>query len=106
MIEISQRPGALNIVYTKGDDLPISIILGVDVAGHTLSAKVIQAKTSTLSTIIITTITAATGSIIMEFPKETFASYPIGSHEWYLINTDGDGNVRKWLAGLFTVVNR
>ena len=106
MAEISQRPGPLNIIYTKGDDLPIFINLGVDLAGHTIGAKVIQAKTASELNISITIVSLNSGSIMLKFPKEVFGVLPVGSCEWYLADTDGNGNVRKWLAGLFTVVNR
>ena len=106
MTEIAQRPGVLNIIYTKGDDLPIAIILGADISGHTVVANVVQSKTSTLFPITITIVHLSTGSITLKFPKASFGALAIGSHEWYLTNTDGDLNVRKWLAGLFTVVTR
>lgn len=106
MAEISQRPGALNIIYTKGDDLPIAITLGVNISGHTIAAKVTQAKAGTVLSITVTSVLPASGSLTLKFPKEIFGTLPIGSHEWALTDTDESGNVRKWLAGLFTVVSR
>ena len=103
MAEIMQRPGALNITYTKGDDLPIVLCLGLDLTGYKIRTEVENAGDDP-TPIPYRIISPNAGKIDLLFPRNVFGEMPTGERAWHLTLTAPDDSVRKFLAGTFKIV--
>ena len=104
MPDISQRPGALNIIYTQGDDLPISITLGFNATGFKINPQLDPLTFEDPLPIPYTSTNLAAGKIELNFPRATFEALPLGSRTWSLTVTSPEKKVRKFLAGSFQIV--
>lgn len=96
----SQLPGPLDVVFTVGDELNISIILGVNITGYALQSGIYVASVGgfqgggggTVSTVGTTAatptmqvVTASTGSIIWSLTEtQTAALSPAIKYLWFL----------------------
>jgi len=104
MPDISQRPGQLNIIYTQGDDLPISITLGFNATGYKINPQLDPLTFEDPQPIPFKTINPQTGKIELNFPRATFGALPLGTRTWCLTITSPENKVRKFLAGSFQIV--
>ena len=104
MPDISQRPGQLNIIYTAGDDLPITITLGFNATGYKIQTQLDPLTFEDPLPIPFKPTNLQTGRIDLTFPRATFGALPLGTRTWNLTITSPDNKIRKFLAGNFQIV--
>jgi hypothetical protein len=96
----SLLPGQLDVTFVVGDEVNVSIALGVNITGYTLQSAVYVASTggfqgggggtvstvgATAATPTIQVVTASTGSIIWSLTEaQTAALTPAIKYLWYL----------------------
>jgi hypothetical protein len=96
----SLLPGQLDVTFVVGDEVNVSINLGVNITGYTLQSAVYVASTggfqgggggtvatvgATAATPTIQVVTASTGSIIWSLTEaQTAALTPAINYLWYL----------------------
>jgi hypothetical protein len=96
----SLLPGQLDVTFVAGDEVNVSIILGVNITGYTLQSAVYVASTggfqgggggtvstvgATAATPTIQVVTASTGAIIWSLNEtQTAALNPSIKYLWYL----------------------
>ena len=96
----SLLPGQLDVTFVVGDEVNVSIALGVNITGYTLQSAVYVASTggfqgggggtvstvgATAATPTIQVVTASTGSIIWSLTEaQTVALSPAIKYLWYL----------------------
>ena len=112
----SLLPGQLDVTFVVGDEVNVSINLGVNITGYTLQSAVYVASTggfqgggggtvstvgATAATPTIQVVTASTGAIIWSLNEtQTAALTPAISYLWYLRwITPGTTMTRTILAG-------
>lgn len=116
MATFSQLPGDLDVTFVPGDEVNISIILGVNITGYTLETKVLVGSTqgfqgggggtitgigATVATPTIHVTNATTGAIIWSLTEtQTALMSPGITYLWYLRwITPGTTMTRTILAG-------
>ena len=96
----SLLPGQLDVTFVVGDEVNVSILLGVNITGYTLQSAVYVASTggfqgggggtvstvgATAATPIIQVVTASTGAIIWSLNEvQTALLSPAIKYLWYL----------------------
>jgi hypothetical protein len=108
----SQLPGALDIVVTHGDALPIAGSLGFNVTGDTLTAVVyedtaagyasaIAATPAPAATWTVTVVQASTGDVTLALAANTVKGLSLTkSYRWFLRSTS---LARAVVSGTFAV---
>lgn len=116
MATFSQLPGDLDVTFVPGDEVNISIILGVNITGYALETKVLVGSTqgfqgggggtitgigATVATPTIHVTNATTGAIIWSLTEtQTALMSPGITYLWYLRwITPGTTMTRTILAG-------
>lgn len=100
MATFSQLPGDLDVTFVAGDEVNISIILGVNITGYTLESKVLVGSTqgfqgggggtitgigATVATPTMQVTNAATGALIWSLTEaQTVLLAPGIKYLWYL----------------------
>jgi len=103
MIQISQTPAEVNLVFVRGDDFAVPVVFtGIDCTSKTFAAFVFNESSSAPEfSAVVQFVSAATGSLKVVFARANTASIPlVGNYRWCLQETTG-GTVFTRLSGRF-----
>ena len=106
MADYSQLPGALNLWFVRGDEMPISATFNVDLTGYTLSAAIFNESTqSSVAAPTITMTTATSNSVTTSTvafnwtEQQTAALATTTRYRWYFRWVSPANVTRTVLAG-------
>lgn len=98
MPTLSQIPGRLDIVLTKGDSWSANLDFDVETVSWTLSATI---DTDTPTSF---TLANATGGVVtLSLTSGETNALPVGQYTWHLDRSD-TGYEREYIAGYLTVI--